>query len=256
MTAENAILIFCASAIGGVLNAVAGGGSFISFPAILFTGIAPIPANATNSVAVWIGVLASSGAYRKRLNVPSRIMIPLAISSFIGGGIGAYFLLHTPAKTFLRLLPWLMLAATLLFIFGGRLTRRLRISIDKAPSTSALVAATVFAFLVAIYGGYFGGGIGIVTLAMFAALGMNDIHAMNAFKLVLNSLINGIAVVAFVLAGAVLWKQAAIMTAGGVMGGYFAAHYAQKLPAPLVRALVIAVGVTVTTYYFWKSYHG
>jgi uncharacterized membrane protein YfcA len=256
VTAENAILIFCASAIGGVLNAVAGGGSFLSFPAILFTGVPPIPANATNSVAVWIGALASSGAYRKRLNVSSRVMIPLAISSFIGGGIGAYFLLHTPAKTFLRLLPWLMLAATLLFMFGGRLTRRLRISIGKAPSRSALVAATVFAFLVAIYGGYFGGGIGIVTLAMFAALGMNDIHAMNAFKLVLNSLINGIAVVAFVLAGAVLWKQAAIMTAGGVIGGYFGAHYAQKLPAPLVRALVIAVGVTVTTYYFWKSYHG
>jgi uncharacterized protein len=256
VTAHNAILIFCASAIGGVLNAVAGGGSFLSFPAILFTGVPPIPANATNSVAVWIGVLASSGAYRKRLNVSLRVMIPLAISSFIGGGIGAYFLLHTPAKTFLRLLPWLMLAATLLFIFGGRVTRRLRISIGKAPSRSALAAATVFAFLVAIYGGYFGGGIGIVTLAMFAALGMNDIHAMNAFKLVLNSLINGIAVVAFVLAGAVLWKQAAIMTAGGVMGGYLGAHYAQKLPAPLVRALVIAVGASVTTYYFWKSYHG
>jgi uncharacterized membrane protein YfcA len=256
VTAQNAILIFCASAIGGVLNAVAGGGSFISFPAILFTGIAPIPANATNSVAVWIGVLASSGAYRKRLDVSSRVMIPLAVSSFVGGGLGAYFLLHTPARTFLRLLPWLMLAATLLFIFGGRLTRSLRISIGKAPSKSALVAATVFAFFVAIYGGYFGGGIGIVTLAMFAALGMNDIHAMNAFKLVLNSLINGIAVLAFVLAGAVLWKQAAIMTAGGVMGGYLGAHYAQKLPAPLVRGLVITVGVSVTTYYFWKSYHG
>jgi hypothetical protein len=256
VTVQSAILIFFASAIGGVLNAVAGGGSFISFPAILFTGVAPVPANATNSVAVWIGVLASSGAYRKRLNVSSRIMIPLAISSFIGGGIGAYFLLHTPATTFLRLLPWLMLAATLLFIFGGRLTRSFRISIDKAPSTSALIAATVFAFLVAIYGGYFGGGIGIVTLAMLAALGMTDIHAMNAFKLVLNSLINGIAVVAFVLAGAVIWKDAAIMTAGGVIGGYFGAHYAQKLPGKWVRAFVIGVGVSVTTYYFWKSYHG
>jgi hypothetical protein len=256
VTVQSAILIFFASAIGGVLNAVAGGGSFISFPAILFTGVAPIPANATNSVAVWIGVLASSGAYRKRLNVSSRILIPLAISSFIGGGLGAYFLLHTPAKTFLRLLPWLMLAATLLFMFGRGLTRSFRISIDKAPSTSALVAATVFAFLVAIYGGYFGGGIGIVTLAMLAALGMTDIHAMNAFKLVLNSLINGIAVVAFVLAGAVIWKDAAIMTAGGVIGGYFGAHYAQKLPGTWVRAFVIGVGVSVTTYYFWKSYHG
>jgi len=254
LSLQTAILLFFASAIGGTLNAVAGGGSFISFPALLLSGVPPIPANASNTVAVWVGVIASSGAYRKRLDVSRRVLIPLAASSFVGGITGAYLLLHTPARTFMRLLPWFMLAANLLFVFGGRVSRAFKISMGKDATTTALVTATFFELLVGVYGGYFGAGIGILNLAMLAALGMTDIHAMNALKVVLDSIMNGIAVVVFVVAGIIFWKEAGIMTAGGLIGGYFGAHYAQKLPVTSVRAFVMAVASAVTIYYFWKSY--
>jgi uncharacterized membrane protein YfcA len=250
------LFLFAAGALGGALNAVAGGGSFIAFPALLFTGVAPIAANATNTVALWVGVTASTGAYRKHLDISRRVMIPLAVSSVIGGLAGAFLLLHTPAQTFLRVLPWLMLGATLLFTFGNRVTRGAAGSIDHDASTSALAAATVFELVVAVYGGYFGGGVGIVNLAMLAVLGMTDIHAMNALKVVLGGIINGIAVITFILAGAVVWRQASVMIVGAVCGGYFAAHYAQKLPGAWIRTFVIVVGTGMTAYFFWKGYHG
>ena len=258
MDIQTILLLFFAGALGGALNAVAGGGSFIAFPALLFTGVAPIAANATNTVALWVGTTASSGAYRKHLDISRRVMIPLAISSVIGGIAGAYLLLHTPEHTFLRALPWLMLGATLLFMFGRRLARSsagsIAGSIAHDASNSALAAATIFELAVAVYGGYFGGGLGIVNLAMFAALGMTDIHAMNALKAVLGGIINGIAAVTFVLAGAVAWKHGSVMIVGALFGGYFGAHYAQKLPATWIRSFVIVVGIAMTAYFFWKGY--
>jgi len=248
------VFLFFAGALGGALNAVAGGGSFIAFPALLFTGVAPIAANATNTVALWVGVTASSGAYRKHLDISRRVMIPLAITSVIGGILGAFLLLHTPAQTFLRVLPWLMLGATLLFIFGGRLARSHNGLAHDIP-TSALAFATLFELVVAVYGGYFGGGVGILNLAMLAVIGMTDIHAMNALKAVLGGLINGIAVITFILAGAVAWKHGVVMIVGALFGGYFGAHYAQKLPGAWIRGFVIVVGVGMTTYFFWKAYH-
>ena len=249
------VFLFFAGVLGGALNAVAGGGSFIAFPALLFTGVAPIAANATNTVALWVGVTASTGAYRKHLDISRRVMVPLAITSVIGGIAGAYLLLHTPARTFLRVLPWLMLGATLLFLFGSRLARRSRGSLAKDASTNAIVAAAIFELFVAVYGGYFGGGVGIVNLAMLAALGMTDIHAMNALKVVLGGVINGIAVITFIVAGAVAWRQGSVMIAGAIVGGYFGAHYAQKLPPAWIRGFVIAVGTVMTAYFFWKGYH-
>jgi uncharacterized membrane protein YfcA len=251
---ETIIFLFLAGALGGALNAVAGGGSFIAFPALLFTGVAPIAANATNTVALWVGVTASTGAYRKHLNISRRIMVPLAVTSVIGGIAGAYLLLHTPAQTFLRVLPWLMLGATLLFVFGGRLGRS-RAGLAENISTSSLVFASVFELIVAVYGGYFGGGVGIVNLAMLAVIGMKDIHAMNALKVVLGGIINGIAVITFIVARAVVWKQGAVMIVGALVGGYLGAHYAQKLPPAWIRAFVIVVGTGMTAYFFWKAYH-
>ena len=249
------IFLFFAGVLGGALNAVAGGGSFIAFPALLFTGVAPIAANATNTVALWVGVTASTGAYRKHLDISRRVIIPLAITSVIGGIAGAYLLLHTPAQTFLRVLPWLMLGATLLFLFGNRLARRSGGSIASNASTNAIAIAAVFELFVAVYGGYFGGGVGIVNLAMLAALGMTDIHAMNALKVVLGGIINGIAVITFIVAGAVAWKQGSVMIVGAIVGGYFGAHYAQKLPPAWIRGFVIVVGTVMTAYFFWKGYH-
>jgi len=252
---HTAIFLFFASAVGGALNSVAGGGSFISFPALLFSGVAPIAANATNTVALWLGATASGGAYRKHLDISRRVMIPLAATSVIGAVVGAYLLLHTPAQTFLRVLPWLMLGATLLFMFGGRLARGSVGSIARDASNSALAVAALFELVVAVYGGYFGGGIGILNLAMLAALGMTDIHAMNALKVVFGVIINGIATVTFVLAGAVVWKQGIVMILGAMCGGYLGAHFAQKLPGAWIRGFVIAVGTTMTTYFFWRGYH-
>jgi uncharacterized protein len=249
------VFLFFAGALGGALNAVAGGGSFIAFPALLFTGVPPIAANATNTVALWVGVTASSGAYRKHFDISRRVMIPLAVTSLIGGVAGAFLLLHTPPQTFLHVLPWLMLGATLLFMFGGRLSRGSAGSIAHDASTSALAVAALFELLVAVYGGYFGGGVGILNLAMLAALGMTDIHAMNALKVVLGGLINGIAVATFIIAGAVVWKQGTVMIVGALLGGYFGAHYAQKLPGTWIRAFVIVVGTAMTAYFFWMGYH-
>ncbi|HTR26243.1 MAG TPA: sulfite exporter TauE/SafE family protein [Terriglobales bacterium] len=248
-----AIFLFVAGALGGALNAVAGGGSFIAFPALLFTGVAPIAANATNTVALWVGVTASTGAYRKHLELSRRVMVPLAVTSVIGGIAGAYLLLHTPAHTFLRVLPWLMLGATLLFVFGARLSCSGE-GLGRDISTSALVFASVFELVVAVYGGYFGGGVGILNLAMLAVIGMTDIHAMNALKVVLGGIINGVAVITFVVKGAVVWKEGTVMIVGAMVGGYLGAHYAQKLPPAWIRGFVIVVGTGMTAYFFWKAY--
>ncbi len=255
MNLEQGIFLFVAGILGGALNAVAGGGSFVSFPALLFTGVPPIPANATNTIALWTGVTASGGAYRSRLDVPKRVMVPLLVTSFVGGLMGAFLLLKTPAHTFMRVLPWLMLGATLLFVFGKRLTGNRASSVGRDATTAAIVGASVVELFVAIYGGYFGGGVGIVNLAMLAAVGMTDIHAMNALKSVLGSAINGIAVLAFIVARAIYWPQAVVMIGGAIVGGYFGAHYAQKLPPHWVRWFVVLVGTGMTVYFFLRA-HG
>jgi uncharacterized membrane protein YfcA len=248
------IFLFAAGAIAGGINAVAGGGSFVSFPSLLFTGVAPVTANATNTVALWVGMTASGGAYRKRLNISRRVMVPLVVMSVIGGLAGAVLLIKTPAQTFLRVLPWLLLGATLLFAFGKHLTGRISASIGQAASSQALAGASVFELIVAVYGGYFGGGIGIMNLAMFAAMGMTDIHEMNALKVVLGAIINGVAAVTFVVTGAVAWPQAVVMTAGAMGGGYLSAHYSQRLPQTWVRRFVILSGTAMTIYFFLRAY--
>lgn len=248
------LFLFFAGVLGGALNSVAGGGSFIVFPALLFTGVPPIPANATNSIALWTAATASGGAYRKKLNVPRRVIIPLLTASLVGGLIGALLLLKTPAHTFMRVLPWLTLGATLLFAFGKKLAGNRKSALGHEATAAALAAATIFQLLVAIYGGYFGGGMGIVVLAMLAALGMTDIHSMNALKSVMGSVVNGVAVVTFIIARAVYWKHGIVMIAGGITGGYLGAHYAQKLPQSWIRVFVVLVGAGMTVYFFWRSY--
>ncbi len=253
-TLESVVFLFCAGALGGALNSVAGGGSFIAFPALLFTGVPPIPANATNTIALWTGAAASGGAYRKRLDVPRRVLIPLLAASLTGGLAGAFLLLHTPARTFMRVLPWLTLGATLLFAFGRKLAGERKSALAHEASGAALAGATLFQLCVAVYGGYFGGGMGIVMLAMLATLGMTDIHAMNALKSVMGFVINGVAVATFIVFRAVYWRQGIVMIAGGIAGGYLGAHYAQKVPQAWIRAFVVLVGAGMTAYFFWKSY--
>src|ERR1700730_15367149 len=248
------MFLFFAGVLGGAINAVAGGGSFVAFPALLFTGVGPVPANATNTLALWVGVTASGGAYWKRLNLTSRVMIPLVATSVVGGLAGAILLIKTPAQTFLRVLPWLLLGATLLFAFGKHLTGRISAGISREASNAAVTGASIFELLVAVYGGYFGGGLGIMNLAMFAAMGMTDIHAMNKLKVILGGIINGTATVTFIMTRAILWPQGMVMTAGALLGGYSSAHYAQKLPQVWIRSFVILVGTAMTIYFFLRGY--
>jgi uncharacterized protein len=250
----NAIFLFFAGALGGGINAVAGGGTFVAFPALLFSGVPAIPANATNTLSLWVGTTASGGAYPQKLNIRPRLWVPLVVTSLIGGLSGAILLVHTPPQTFLRVLPWLMLGATLLFAFGRPLTGRISAGISHDASNASVAGASIFELLVAVYGGYFGGGIGIMNLAMLAALGMTDIHAMNKLKVRLGGVINGVATVTFIVTKAIVWPQAMVLTAGAVLGGYSTAHFAQKLPPSWIKAFVSAVGSAMTAYFFWRGY--
>lgn len=236
------------------MNAVAGGGSFVSFPTLLFTGVPAVPANATNTVALWSGLAFSGGAFRHHLRVRRAVLLTLTGVSLVGGTIGAILLLHTPAQTFLRVLPWLMLAATLLFIFGRKLVRPSTSHAEHRISVKTIVFGAFFQLLVAIYGGYFGGGMGIVMLAMLTAFGMADIHEMNALKIVLSSSTNGIAVIVFIASRAVYWRQAIVMIVGASIGGYFGARYSLRLSQKWVRGFVITVGSVMTVYFFVRAY--
>jgi uncharacterized membrane protein YfcA len=254
MSLQTAILLFFAGVVGGVMNALAGGGSFVAFPTLLFTGVPSVPANATNTVALWVGTAASVGAHRQRRGISRRVLVPLIVTSVLGSVSGALLLLRTPEHTFLRLVPWLMLAATLLFACGKRLTARFAGSMPHEAGSAAIAGANVFVLVVAVYGGYFGGGIGIAILAMLGGLGMTDIHAMNAIKIILVGVINGVAVVTFIAARAVFWPQALVMMAGAVLGGYCGALYSQRLPESWIRAFVLLVGASMTVFFFLR-YH-
>jgi hypothetical protein len=249
---HNGVVLFLAALLGGALNAVAGGGSFISFPTLLFTGVPAVPANATNTVALWTGLTFSGGAFRHHLKVQRRVLWSLVSVSLAGGVVGALLLLRTPGETFLKILPWLMLFAVLLFIFGPKLSRNVRVV--QSPSGKAILAASCFQLLVAIYGGYFGGGMGFVILAMLTAFGMADIHEMNAFKTVLSGATNGIAVIIFIVRHAVYWPQALVMIFGAALGGYFGARFSLRLPRAWVRWFVIAIGTGMATYFFVRAY--
>jgi hypothetical protein len=197
---------------------------------------------------------ASTVAYLKRLNVPLRLLVPLLITSVGGGWVGAVLLLKTPQHAFLRLVPWLLLGGTLLFAFGnsirgvagsGATTDDLRLT-----SWKAIVLSSSAEFLVAIYGGYFGAGIGFMTLGMLAMMGMRDIHAMGAIRTLLAAAINAAAVVTFIVAGAVLWPHCVVMIAGSLAGGWFGAYYAQEADPRKIRAFVIGLGFAMSAYFF------
>jgi uncharacterized membrane protein YfcA len=249
VTLATGVLLFLAAVVGGALNSVAGGGSFVAFPALLFAGVPAIPANATNTVALWPGSVASATAYRRELAGVRNALVPLASASLVGGLGGALLLLRTSNATFVKLVPWLLLFATLLFSFGAALAKRV-----TRGSRAPLAAAVVVQLAIALYGGYFGGGMGIMMLAVLSVLGMTRIHEMNALKNVLGAFINGVAVVAFIVAGAVVWKQGAVMVAGGITGGYAGAAIARRSDPKYVRVLVLIIAWSMTAYFFARTY--
>lgn len=249
LTLATGVLLFFAAVAGGAINSVAGGGSFVAFPALLFAGVPPVPANATNTIALWPGSLASVLAYRRELGEVRRELFPLAVAALLGGLAGSLLLLRTSESTFVLLIPWLLLFATLLFTFGGAVARRLTHG-ARAP----LWLAAIVQLAISVYGGYFGGGMGIMMLAVLTLLGMTHIHRMNALKNVLGALINGVAVVAFVIAGAVRWAPGVVMIAGGITGGYAGAAIARRISPKYVRWVVMGIAWGMTTYFFVKTY--
>jgi uncharacterized protein len=251
LTLVHSLLLFSTAFIAGALNAVAGGGSFITFPTLIFTGIPPISANATNNTALWIASMASAGAYRRDLNIPKRELLILCATSLIGGVIGSVILLYTSPDVFKKLLPYLLLSATLIFTLSEPLKKWLQFQSKKSSTESPPLFILIIAQLgISIYGGFFGAGVGILMLATLSFLGIKNIHTMNAFKTFLGSCINGIAIFPFMFAGLIVWHQAILMAVGGSLGGYLCAHYARKLDPALVRIFVIVVGFSMTTYFF------
>ncbi len=251
---SQAIFLFLAAVIAGTLNAVAGGGTFISFPALLATGIPAVEANATNTVALWPGLAASTGAYLRRLSIPQRLLFPLLLTSVVGGWAGSLLLLKTPQRVFLQLVPWLLLGGTLLFAFGNQIRamagKTHLVDDSQAMSWQVITVTSIAELVVAIYGGYFGAGIGFMILGMLAALGIRDIHAMGAIRTLLSVVINAAAVLTFILARAVFWSHCLVMIAGAMAGGWFGAHFAQKADPQKVRRVVIAIGLAMSVYYF------
>ncbi len=251
---KQAIILFCAGVIAGTLNAVAGGGSFVSFPLMMFTGVPPVEANASNTVALWPGLASSVAAYSRRLRVPRRLLVPLLITSILGGLAGALLLVKTPQHMFLHIIPWLLLGATVLFIFGNRLRamagKASAVSTVENTSWQAIALACLLQLAVGAYGGYFGAGIGFVMLGMMSLLGMHEIHVMNALRILLATVINAVAVVTFIVSGAVFWAQCLAMMAGALSGGWFGAQYAQRAGPKKVRWFIIALGLGLSAYFF------
>jgi hypothetical protein len=233
------LLISIAGLAGGLINSVAGGGMFLTFPALVFTGVPSIIANASSTTALIPGVLASAWAYREDFRKSEDFpFLPLLIVSLAGGIVGALLLLFTPQTTFDSVIPWLMLAATPI----------LKRTFHIGPVTVVMIQ-----FFIAIYGGYFGGAIGIVMLATWTVFGLTDIHVMNANRTILGAAANIVAAVLFVIARKIWWPQTLVMLVGTIIGGYFGARVARKVDPRYVRAIVAVVSAGITIAFFLRS---
>ena len=238
-----------AAFIGGAINSVAGGGSFLSFPALLFVGVPPIVANATNNTAMWVGVIGSARGYRREIAEQRRLIAPLFAVSLVGATLGALLLLRTPSTVFERMVPWLLLGAVVLFAFGPRIVAAERARAEHQASWVQLALQ----FVVAIYGGYFGAGMGYAMLALLAFFPLPSVHAANGIKNALAIAINGIAIVPFAIARVIWWPQAILMAVAAMLGGYVGARLALRVSSTAMRAAVIVLGVTMAVALFIRG---
>ena len=221
-----------------------------SFPALILAGVPPIAANATNNTAMWLGTVGSASAYRNELKPYWRRITPALAASLFGSLGGAVLLLHTPPSLFNDLVPWLLLFAVAMFIAGPYMRGDAHVPGDRVHSPLQVALQ----FVVAIYGGYFGAGIGYLMLALLAFSGLPNIHAMNAIKNLQAVFINGVAIVPFALAHVIEWKLAIIMALAALIGGYLGSHVGQRLPSRVVRGFVIVAGVSMTAWFFVRTF--
>jgi len=247
-------IVFLAAFVAGMINSVAGGGTLVTFPTLVWLGRDPILANVTNAVALWPGSLSAMVGYRRELGDSRRWMLLLGGPSIVGGLLGAYLLLRTPSSTFAAIVPYLILFATALFALQESITRLLGAGGHggRHPSPAWWMGAAAFQFCVAVYGGYFGAGIGILMLAALGLLGLTDIHQMNGLKNFFAMCINLIAAAYFVLWGTVSWADAVVMAVGAVAGGYGGAGLARRLGRRFVRRTVVIIGVTMAVSLYFR----
>jgi uncharacterized membrane protein YfcA len=255
-----AYLVLCLSAMAaGAVNSVAGGGTLLSFPPLLrlFAGLenAGVLANATSTVALMPGSLAGGFGYRKEVRECRALILRLLVPSILGGIVGSLLVTRLPPGVFARLVPWLILTAASLFLIQGPIKRLTGAGSKHGPPNPLTIVAVVLGqFLIAVYGGYFGAGIGILMLSVLPFMGTENIHQTNAAKTILAAVINGVTVVIFVFEGVVRWEYAPAMAVAAIVGGYLGAHFARRLPAVYVRALVIVIGFSLGGYYLWKEF--
>lgn len=247
----NVILLLAAAFVAGALNAVAGGGSFLTLPALVFTGMPPVIANATGTVALLPGYVSGALGFREDLEAPPGLSLrTLVVLSLVGGAIGAGLLLVTNDKTFSKIVPWLLMLATILFAVGPTLLRKLNDGQSGHASTGKSATGLL---AVSIYGGYFNGGLGILLLALFGLLGQNKLNAMNGMKNVVSALLTAIAVAIYAWGGVVAWSQALVMMIAATAGGYFGARLARRIPAPVLRAGIVVIGLIMTILFFLRG---
>ncbi len=259
MTPLDILLIGAGGFAAGAVNAMAGGGTFFSFPAMLAVGLPPVVANASNSVALWPGSLSGAWAYRQELARYKRYLLPMGIASFFGGAAGGLLLLSAGDARFAALIPWLLGFATLLFAFSPQLSSALKkirpATIEKtgAEHGAGSPIGWFVQLLVSIYGGFFGAGMGILMMASLAIGGHEDVQHINALKNILSAVIYSVTVMTFIIAGAVSWPHTLVMVLTATLGGYWGARMARKIRGPWLRRMVIAVGSALTVYYFYKT---
>ncbi|HZT30643.1 MAG TPA: sulfite exporter TauE/SafE family protein [Bryobacteraceae bacterium] len=245
---------FGAAFLAGTINSVAGGGTLVSFPTLIWLGLPSVTANATSTVAIWPGSLGGMWGYRREMSTAEPRMLALTLPSLAGGITGALLLRFTPPALFDKLVPYLILFATLLFLAQEPIQRRLKSTGSMAHrSPQWFAGALVFQLLVAIYGGYFGAGIGILMLAALSILGLTDIHQMNGLKSFFALSINGVAALYFVWAGMVYWPDVVVMAVGAIAGGYGGAGAARRLGRTAVRRIVVFIGFGITLSLFLRK---
>ncbi len=243
------VLLITASFFAGIINSIAGGGSFLTFPALVFAGVPTIAANATSAVAVFPGYLSGALGFAKELKAfPKSKFLLLIFLSISGGVLGSILLLITPEVVFSFIIPWLLGFATLLFAFGNYVSKL----VEKTSDTNGF-KSNIATLLVCIYGGYFNGGLGIVLLALFSTLGMRDIHLMNGLKNIMSFALSAASVVTFAIAGIVFWKYAIIMMIAATIGGYFGVIVARKLSKSIIRIIIVIIGTIMTFIFFIKT---
>lgn len=245
------ILLLTAAFVAGALNAIAGGGSFLTLPALVFTGMPPVIANATGTVALLPGYVSGALGFREDMEAPPGLSLrSLTALSLAGGALGAALLLVTDDRTFSKIVPWLLLLATLLFAVGPLLLRRLK---GNQSGHTSVAKSAVGMLAVSIYGGYFNGGLGILLLALFGLLGQTNLNAMNGMKNVVSALLTAIAVAIYAWGGVIAWPQALVMMIAATMGGYFGARLARRIPTPMLRTGIVIIGLIMTTLFFLRS---